>query len=67
MLIVPDVLTGNGILISLASQLEFIFAQAPCTMQGILIGAMYCQYAFPYLSSLIGIFAAVVKILAILR
>ena len=59
--IVPEILTGIGILISLASQLEFIFAQAPFTMQGILIGAMYCQYAFPYLSSLIGIFVAVGK------
>ena len=59
--IVPEVLTGIGILISLASQLEFIFAQAPCTMQGILIGALYGQYAFPYLNSLIGIFAGVGK------
>ena len=60
-LIIPEVLTGIGILISLVSQVEFIFAQAPCTMQGILIRAMYGQYAFPYLSSLIGIFAAVRK------
>ena len=60
-LIVPEVLAGIGILISLASQVEFIFAQAPCTMQGILIGALYGQYAFPYLNSLIGIFAGVGK------
>ena len=60
-LIIPEVLTGIGILISLVSQVEFIFAQAPFTMQGILIGAMYGQYAFPYLSSLIGIFAAIGK------
>ena len=60
-LIVPEVLTGIGMLISLASQVEFIFAQAPCTMQGILLGAMYCQYAFPYLNNSIGIFTAVGK------
>ena len=54
--IVPEVLTGIGMLISLASQVEFIFAQAPCTMQGILIGAMYGQYAFPYLNNSIGRF-----------
>ena len=60
-LIVPEVLTGIEILISLASQVEFIFAQAPCTMQGLLIGAMYCQYAFPYLNSSIGSFTALGK------
>ena len=60
-LIVPEVLTGIGVLISLVSQVEFIFAQAPCTMKGILIGAMYGQYAFPYLNSFIGIFAGVGK------
>ena len=60
-LIIPEVLAGIGILISLASQVEFIFAQAPCTMQGILLGAMYCQYAFPYLNSSIGSFTALGK------
>ena len=60
-LIIPEVLTGIGILISLASQAEFILAQAPCTMQGILIGAMFGQYTFPYLNNSIGIFTGVGK------
>ena len=53
--IVPEFLTGLGLLFNLTAQLEFILAQAPHSMQSIFIGALYMQYFFPFLYITIGI------------
>ena len=56
--VVPEFLTGLGLLLSLTARIEFILAQAPHNMQSIFIGALYTQYAFPYLINIIGIVTA---------
>ena len=52
--IVPEVISGIGLSLSIISQLEFIIAQAPHSMKGILIGTTYIQFVFPYFTSSIG-------------
>ena len=53
--IVPEFLSGLGVLFNLTAQLEFILAQAPHSMQSIFVGALYMEYIFPYLYITIGI------------
>ncbi len=53
--VVPEFLTGLGLLLNLTARLEFIVAQAPHNMQSIFIGALYSQYFFPYLINIIGV------------
>ena len=54
-LLVPEILSGVGLFFSLTSQFEFILAQAPQSMQGILVGMTYLEFVFPYLAYFIGI------------
>ena len=52
--IVPEFLSGLGLLFNLTAQLEFILAQAPHSMQSIFVGALYMEYIFPFLYTTIG-------------
>ena len=54
MFIVPEFLSGLGIIFNLTAQLEFILAQAPHSMQSIFIGALYMENVFPYLCNAVG-------------
>ena len=47
-ILVPDIMSGTGLFFSLTSQLELILAQAPHSMQGLLIGITYMQFAVPF-------------------
>lgn len=52
-ILVPVILSGLGLGLSVVSQLEFIMAQAPHTMKGILVGVTYLQFVTPYLASFV--------------
>ena len=43
-ILIPDIMSGMGLFFSLTSQLELILAQAPHSMQGLLIGITYMQF-----------------------
>ena len=60
-LTIPEALAGIGLLLTLTSQTEFLFAQAPQTMQGILIGMLCGQYVFPYLNNIVGTYTVAGK------
>lgn len=53
-ILVPVILSGMGLGLSIMSQLEFIMAQAPHTMKGILVGITYLQFLTSFLVSFFG-------------
>ena len=55
MIVIPEVLSGIGLFFSITGQIEFMLAQAPQSMQGILIGIMFVEFVFPYITNYIGI------------
>ena len=53
LVIIPEITSGIGLFLSITSQLEFILAQGPHSMQGVLIGITYIQYIVPFMISYI--------------
>ena len=55
MIAIQEVLSGIGFFFSITGQIEFMSAQAPQSMQGILIGITFVEFFFPYFTNYIGI------------
>ena len=54
-LIIPQLLSGFGLLMILVTILEFILAQGPCYMQGTLIGTLFLPFAVSELYDVISV------------
>ena len=54
MFIIPEMLVGIGLSINLVSQMEFLYAQVPHSMQSIFVGMINAQIIFPYMVTVIG-------------
>ena len=46
LVVIPEITSGIGLFLSITSQVEFILAQGPHSMQGVLIGITYIQFIF---------------------
>ena len=53
---IPSLLVALGLFLNITSQLEFIFAQAPYNMKGILIGLLQLEVGVPMFMDFIGVF-----------
>ena len=53
---IPSLLVALGLFLNITSQLEFIFAQAPYNMKGILIGLLQLEVGVPMFMDFVGVF-----------
>ena len=53
---IPSLLVALGLFLNITSQLEFIFAQAPYNMKGILIRLLQLEVGVPMFMDFIGVF-----------